>query len=114
MEVKMHVGQEFKRQFKQLAKKYRSLRTDFEEWKKEILENPFIGDDLGGGVRKIRMAIESKGKGKSAGARILTLNVKISDDGLKVVLLTIYDKSEISNVKDDFIRYLIEQETPNL
>ena len=67
-----------------------------------------MGDDLGGGVRKIRMAIASKGKGKSGGATILTLNVKVSEDGLNVVLLTIYDKNEISNVKDDFIKYLID------
>lgn len=54
------------------------------------------------------MAIASKGKGKSGGARILTLNVKVSEDGLNVVLLTIYDKNEISNVKDGFIKYLID------
>ena len=114
MEVKIQVGNEFKRQFKRLAKKYLSLRDDFDEWKKEILKNPLVGDDLGYGVRKIRMAIESKGKGKSGGARILTLNVKVSDDGMNVILLTIYDKGEISNVKDDFIKYLIETLNPNL
>ena len=114
MEVKIQVGNEFKRQFKRLAKKYHSLRDDFDEWKKEILKNPFVGDDLGCGVRKIRMAIESKGKGKSGGARILTLNVKVSEDGMNVILLTIYDKGEISNVKDDFIKYLIETLNPNL
>ena len=109
MEVRIQVGQEFKRQFKRLAKKYHSLRHDFEQWKKEISNDPLIGDDLGCGVRKIRMAIESKGKGKSGGARILTLNAKISEDGQNVILLTIYDKGEISNVKDDFIKYLIEE-----
>lgn len=109
MEVDILVGQEFKRQFKRLAKKYHSLRDDFAEWKKEILKNPLVGDDLGNGVRKIRMAIEAKGKGKSGGARILTLNVKVSEDGLSVILLTIYDKGEISNVKDEYIKYLIEQ-----
>ena len=35
MDVKMQVGQEFKRQFKRLAKKYHSLRDDFGEWKKK-------------------------------------------------------------------------------
>lgn len=55
------------------------------------------------------MAIESKGKGKSGGARILTLNVKVSEDGLTVILLTIFDKNEISNVKDEYIKYLIEE-----
>ena len=108
MEVEIKVGQEFKRQFKQLAKKYHSLPSDFSVWKKNIQQDPLVGDDLGGGVRKIRMAIASKGKGKSGGARILTLNVNVSEDGLNVVLLTIYDKNEISNVKDGFIKYLID------
>lgn len=108
MNVEIQIGQEFKRQFKRLSKKYRSLRDDFVELRKEILINPFIGDDLGYGVRKIRMSIESKGKGKSGGARILTLNAKVSEDGLNIILLTIYDKSEISNVKDEYIKYLIE------
>lgn len=109
MEVDIQVGQEFKRQFKRLAKKYHSLKYDFIALKNEILKNPFAGDDLGNGVRKIRMAIESKGKGKSGGARILTLNVKVSEDGLSVILLTIYDKGEISNVKDEYIKFLIKQ-----
>lgn len=109
MEVEIQIGQEFKRQFKRLAKKYRSLRDYFVEWEREILKNPLVGDDLGNGVRKIRMAIESKRKGKSGGARILTLNIKVSEDGLNVILLTIYDKGEISNVKDEYVKYLIEQ-----
>lgn len=108
MEVNIELGSEFKRQFKRLAKKYHSLRADIDVWRKEISINPLIGDDLGNGVRKIRMAIADKGKGKSGGARILTLNVMVSEDGMNVTLLTIYDKGEISNVKDDYIKYLIK------
>ena len=109
MVVEVLVGQEFKRQFKRLAKKYHTLRNDFVEWKNELMNNPLAGDDLGNGVRKIRMAITAKGKGKSGGARILTLNVMVSEDGLRIILLTIYDKGEISNVKDEYIKYLVEQ-----
>lgn len=109
MDVEIQVGQEFKRQFKRLSKKYHSLRQDFVKWKNDLLNDPMVGDDLGNGVRKIRMAIESKGKGKSGGARILTLNVKVSENGLTVILLAIYDKNEISNVKDEYIKYLIEE-----
>ena len=108
MEVNIELGPEFKRQFKRLAKKYHSLKNDLDAWRKEILKNPLIGDDLGGGVRKIRMTISDKGKGKSGGARILTLNVMVSEDGMNVTLLTIYDKGEISNVKDEFIEFLIK------
>ena len=108
MNVYIELGSEFKRQFKRLAKKYHSLRNDIVAWRKEIVKDPFVGDDLGGGVRKIRMAITDKGKGKSGGARILTLNVQVCEDGLNVILLTIYDKGEISNVKDEFIEFLIK------
>lgn len=74
---------------------------------KDIINNPFLGDDLGSGIRKVRMAIASKGKGKSGGARILTLNLLLDTESIEITLLTIYDKGEISNVKDDFIKYLI-------
>ena len=108
MEVEITLAPEFKRQFKRLAKKYHSLRNDIDVWRKDLYKNPLVGDDLGGGVRKIRMAIADKGKGKSGGARILTLNVLVSDDGMEVTLLTIYDKGEISNVRDEFVRFLIK------
>ena len=74
---------------------------------KDIINNPFLGDDLGSGIRKVRMAIASKGKGKSGGAGILTLNLLLDTESMEITLLTIYDKGEISNVKDDFIKYLI-------
>lgn len=108
MNVTLHIHDEFKRQFRQLRKKYRSLTDDLEEFQKELIKNPFQGDDLGGGVRKIRMAIGSKGKGKSGGARILTLNVLLSDDA-DITLLTIYDKNEIDNVSDEYIRWLVNE-----
>ena len=63
---------------------------------------------MGGGVRTSRMAISSKGKGNSSGARILTLNVLVSDD-TNVTLLTIYDKNEIDNVSDQYIMWLVKQ-----
>lgn len=111
MGISFQVGEEFKRQFKRLAKKYRSLNEDLRAWKVEMLENPQRGSDLGCGVRKVRMSIASKGKGKSGGARILTLNVIVKEDDLKITLLTIYDKGEMDSVTEDFIKYLVQQIT---
>ncbi len=108
MKVTLIPSVEFLRQLKRLSKKYKSLGEDYKALKKSLLENPVQGDDLGGGVRKIRMAISSKGKGKSSGARILTLNVLVSDD-TNVTLLTIYDKNEIDNVSDQYIMWLVKQ-----
>ena len=104
MEVNISTGSEFKR----LMKKYHTLLHDFDVWKQELKNNPLAGDDLGAGVRKIRMAINSKGKGKSGGARILTLNILLAPETMDITLLTIYDKGEISNVNDDYIKFLVE------
>lgn len=54
------------------------------------------------------MAIASKGKGKSGGARVLTLTVLVNSD-TDVTLLTIYDKNEIENVSDQYVRWLVEE-----
>lgn len=56
------------------------------------------------------MAIASKGKGKSGGARVITYNVTIkNEDEVLVTLMTIYDKSEISNITDTYLRSLVMQ-----
>ena len=108
MNVKIIPSMEFDRQFKRLAKKYKSLLDDYLTFSKELKENPLQGAALGRGVRKIRMAIGSKGKGKSGGARVLTLTVLVSEDA-DVTLLTIYDKDEIDNVSDEYIRWLVSE-----
>jgi hypothetical protein len=108
MKVTIRTIDEFERHARRLMKKYKSLRGDLRSFQEKLMENPFLGSDLGGGVRKIRMAIGSKGKGKSGGARVLTLTVLVSDDA-DVTLLTIYDKDEIDNVSDNYIKWLISE-----
>ena len=95
----------FKRDFKPLFKKYRSLLDDLERLKKELLENPEMGDDLGNNTRKIRMAVASKNKGKRGGARVITFDVVVDIDNTDIFLITIYDKGE----QDSITRGEIEQ-----
>lgn len=58
---------EFLKSAKILSKRYRSFPDDLKILRDEIVKNPTQGDDLGWGIRKIRMAIKSKGKGKRGG-----------------------------------------------
>ena len=112
MVVNIVLSEEFKRNAKKLAKKYPSFVDDLVVLKQELTAAPFQGVDLGNGARKVRMAIASKKKGKSAGARVITYSIsQLSDDLITLTLLTIYDKSEISNLKESFVNWLIQQVT---
>lgn len=110
MKVSIIPAPEFKRQAKRLAKKYHSLKEDIRGLQAELMQNPYLGTDLGNNIHKVRMAIVSKGKGKSGGARVITFVTTFVNDGYKVRLLTIYDKSEIENVSDSYLRMLIDNE----
>ena len=91
---------DFKHNVKKLAKKYHSFLDDLEKLFHDLDENPFQGDALGGNCYKVRMAITSKGKGKSGGARVITC-IKIENDTIH--LLTIFDKSDIENISDKYL-----------
>ena len=59
-----------------------------------LAEEPKTGTDLGHGIHKIRMAISSKGKGKSGGSRVISFLVKEDNE---VYLVHIYDKSQLDH-----------------
>ncbi len=99
----------FLKEFKRLYKRYHSLKTDVDMLVASLHEYPTQGTDLGGGVRKVRMAITSKGKGKSDGARVITLTVLVTATDTDLWLLTIYDKSERESISDAAIRALREE-----
>ena len=48
------------------------MKNDFEVFLDDIENNPLQGDSLGKDCYKVRMAIASKNKGKSGGARVIT------------------------------------------
>lgn len=87
----------FERELKALAKKHRSLKNDLATLIEQLEQNPTTGTELGNNCYKIRLAIASKGKGKSGGARIIT-HVHVSAQN--VYLIAIYDKSEMDNIDD--------------
>lgn len=95
----------FKRELKKLAKKYPSLKSEFTSLIRTLETKPKQGTSLGKNCYKIRLAIKSKGKGKSGGARVIT-NIAISET--TVYLLSIYDKAEKDNLTDNELSELLE------
>lgn len=63
----------FARELKKLSKHYKSLKLDYANLLESLKANPEQGVSLGNNLRKIRMAITSKNKGKSGGARVINL-----------------------------------------
>jgi len=102
----------FAKELKTLCKKYKSLKKDFEALKEEIETNPNIGVSLGEGLRKIRLNISSKNKGKSGGARVITREILVEIDHqetMSVAFISIYDKSEYDTVDLDIVKKLVEE-----
>lgn len=60
------------RLLKRLAKKYPSLKNEFVALIESLAQEPEQGIKLGNSCYKIGIAIASKGKGKSGGARVIT------------------------------------------
>lgn len=89
---------EFDKRIKRLSKKYASIKEDFRNLLQSLQDNPVQGVLLKDGFRKIRMAITSKGKGKSGGARVITLNCFLDESNKQIILVTIYDKNEQENI----------------
>jgi hypothetical protein len=87
----------FDRELKRLSKKYPSVKDDYKALVDSLKEEPKQGQPLGKDCYKIRMAIASKGKGKSGGSRVITC-VKIVASS--VFLLSIYDKGDKESISD--------------
>jgi len=105
MSYKIELTDNFKKEAKKLIKKYASLRTEIAELGKELAQNPTLGTPLGNDVYKIRLAIASKNKGKSGGARIISF-VKIINE--TVFLLSIYNKGDRDSIPDKEIEELLK------
>ena len=96
--IKFDYTPTFVKNARKLKKRYGSFKDDLDKMLSSLAENPEQGVALGDGFRKIRMSIKSKVKGKSGGARLITINCMVSEaDGI-VTLVTIYDKSDIENI----------------
>lgn len=95
----------FERKLKKLSKKYKSLKSDLLPIIEKLAEEPTLVTSIGKDCYKIRIAISSKGKGKSGGARLITYIRVVK---ARVFLLDIYDKADKSNISDQELKLFID------
>ncbi len=98
----------FTSRYKKLNKKYTSLTNEFKALYDSLLLDAKQGESIGSGLYKIRLAVASKGAGKSGGLRIITYLVKETKTGIDIYLITIYDKSDIENIDKSILLQLIK------
>lgn len=109
MQYKISFTSQFTTEFKHLSKRHRSLLTDFETFKDSLMADPFQGVELSPGIRKIRLTISSKGRGKSGSARVITATAVISEEEGRIGFLYIYDKADASSVKLNVIKEMARE-----
>src|SRR5438552_17649881 len=106
MSYKIGTNIKFRKEAKRLITKDPSIKKEIDDLGEKLSQNPTLGTGIGNHCYKIRMAIGSKGKGKSGGARVITcVYVSVST----VFLLSIYDKSERENITDKELKKLINE-----
>ena len=95
MKAEVVITAGFNRAAKPLLKRYASLRSELLALADTLENSPVQGEPLGRDCYKLRLGIQSKGQGKSGGARIITC-VKIVAN--RCYVLTIFDKSDRANL----------------
>lgn len=98
----------FDAEVKKLSKRYKSFKEDLKEFRQDLKNNPLQGVEIAPNIRKIRMTISSKGRGKSGGARVISFNALVSENEGTIALLLIYDKADASNIKMNVVAEIIK------
>jgi mRNA-degrading endonuclease RelE of RelBE toxin-antitoxin system len=98
-------SENFQKRAKKLSKKFKSLKADLSQLSEKLSLNPLMGTSIGGNAYKIRLAVKSKGSGKSGGFRLITY---VYSPQKRVYLMDIYDKSEQSTISDKELGILIQ------
>ncbi len=109
MPIEIRLTLRFEKEAKRLIKKYHSLKSELSSLESLLQKNPKSGTAIGKGFYKVRLSIQSKGKGKSGGARVITF---LRNENSEVIYLTsIYDKSERPTITSKELQLIIKEIT---
>lgn len=106
--VEVNLTPRFRKDLKDLAKRYRSIRKDLQPLIEELQSGKTPGDRIEGldrQVFKVRLKNSDIQKGKSAGYRV----IYYLQTQTGIVLVTIYSKSDLSDISDRTIEQAINQ-----
>jgi mRNA-degrading endonuclease RelE of RelBE toxin-antitoxin system len=107
-QIQIDLTPRFKRDLRDIAKRYRSIRTDLQPLIQQLQTGETIGDRIVGlkyEIFKVRVRNSNIQKGKSGGYRVIYF-LKTTE---KIILVTIYSKSDLSDVSNEIIEDAIAQ-----
>lgn len=108
--VKIDLTPEYKRNLRELVKKYRQIRSDVQPIIEQIQEGNFLGNRIPGigeeyVILKLRIKNSNIQKGKSAGYRLIYQ----VESPTSILLLTIYSKSDREDISPNEIRSILAE-----
>jgi mRNA-degrading endonuclease RelE of RelBE toxin-antitoxin system len=104
--IEIDYTREFKRNLRQLSRRYRHIRSDIEPIVDALKAGETPGDLISGvgyTLYKVRVKNSDNNKGKSGGYRVVYY-VKIETH---ITLVTLYSKSDQGDVEDDVLRRIL-------
>jgi mRNA-degrading endonuclease RelE of RelBE toxin-antitoxin system len=107
MNLKIISLESFKKDVKKLYKKNKKLPQDLKTLNQILSENPKVGIELSSKLYKMRLENSSSKSGKSGGFRVIYYYI---DEDENIYLLKIYSKTEISNIKEEMLIKILEQQ----
>jgi mRNA-degrading endonuclease RelE of RelBE toxin-antitoxin system len=106
--IQVEFTPEFKRHIRHLGKKYRHIQSDVQPVIKDLKSGTTLGDQIqtvGYSVYKVRIRNTDIKKGKRAGYRLIYY-IKTK---LRVILVTIYSKTEQGDISAERIRRIVAE-----
>ncbi|AFY48305.1 cytotoxic translational repressor of toxin-antitoxin stability system [Nostoc sp. PCC 7524] len=104
--IQISLTPRFKKDLRELAKRYRSIRSDMQQLIEQLQAGETPGDRIAGvkyQVFKVRLKNSDIQKGKSGGYRVIYY-LKTEQE---IILTTIYSKSDLSDVGNEVIEEAI-------
>jgi mRNA-degrading endonuclease RelE of RelBE toxin-antitoxin system len=108
LSIEIAITPRFQRDLRELAKRYRSIRSDIQPLIDQLQAGEIPGDRIAGikyQVFKVRVKNSNIQKGKSGGYRV----IYYLKNAQGIILTTIYFKSDLTDVSNEIIEQAIAQ-----